>query len=448
MSETGWGEGGWGDGSWQATTVNLKLELSVSDNENLERGVFTETGQETIRDIIADNEPKLPEQYAYGQDGTTPDETDTELGDQSVAVSLVNQLLDSAESTEEWEDRIDTEFEETDPIRVNDGQLELLQTCHVFEYTGSEVNEQHTGGSATTPIVSENPSFDYTIPSENVGVAVREGVMGDDVSEISYNFGDPDNDGTQITTRSPDAAESPSWFDLGPAWDSLIGEDTDGFNFNIQTETQGDDDYPVDVIVGYDNRFHDDDDFDNEVHEPDGYLDNPALYPELQTATLETFEAVQRLTGATVTLDIDDTQGEQFIRLRIGSDDFETFDNTETGEVTTETPSRTVDVELGLSRYPDVGTDAQDETPRFEYNGQAIDVYELFGNPLAIDIRSLGVAEVEGIVPQGTITDDRLEEAGQLTDSDELLTRAVFAPFDVFEETEIRSSEKTRFSNP
>jgi len=45
----------------------------------------------------------LPTQYAYGQDGTIPDETDTALGNESIAVSLENILVQNANTTSDWE---------------------------------------------------------------------------------------------------------------------------------------------------------------------------------------------------------------------------------------------------------------------------------------------------------------------------------------------------------
>ena len=102
MSNDSWGENGWGEGTWKATTGKINISLTVSDNPDLERGVFTDSGQEAVRDLIADNDPDLPTQYAYGQDGALPAETDTALGNQSIAVSLENILVDSASTTSDW----------------------------------------------------------------------------------------------------------------------------------------------------------------------------------------------------------------------------------------------------------------------------------------------------------------------------------------------------------
>lgn len=90
-------------GTLDVSGVDATVTLTVSDNTDLERGVFTNDGQEAVRDVLADNSPALPTQYAYGQDGATPTESDTALGNQSIAVSLDEILVQNASSTSDWE---------------------------------------------------------------------------------------------------------------------------------------------------------------------------------------------------------------------------------------------------------------------------------------------------------------------------------------------------------
>lgn len=84
----------------------VSLTVTVSNDASVDSGVVTETGQEAIRDVIADNSPTLPMEYAYGTSDTTLSETDTALGNQVVAVSIDQLVLQSADTTDNWDNII------------------------------------------------------------------------------------------------------------------------------------------------------------------------------------------------------------------------------------------------------------------------------------------------------------------------------------------------------
>lgn len=82
---------------------DVTVALAVSDDADVVKGVLTEAGQETTRDILADNDPDLPAQYAYGSDGSEPAETDVALGAQVVVTDLDELLIQAANTDAEWE---------------------------------------------------------------------------------------------------------------------------------------------------------------------------------------------------------------------------------------------------------------------------------------------------------------------------------------------------------
>jgi hypothetical protein len=247
------------------------------------------------------------------------------------------------------------------------------------------------------------------------------------------------------------------WWNVGDgspgSQDGYTASDPDipaGETHTLRLEVVGDDGVfdehalNVDVVAPYDSRFESGLTFDDSVHQNGGYLDGPELYPDLATVNLSQTETRRDVTEATAEITTNSTDANQFIELRIGSDSFDRTNNSATASTTATSAARTIDVNLGLSRYPD-DTNPQNATPRFGYNGQSVDTYELRANPTAISPYERGVVEVDAVVPQGEIVGDRLEEAGQLASDNALLTRSIFAAFDVFAEQEIRSSEKTAF---
>lgn len=69
------------------TPVDVAFSIRVSNNEG-ESGVQTNDGQETIRDIIADNSPDLPAEVAFGSDNTQADESDTSLYNELIRIAI------------------------------------------------------------------------------------------------------------------------------------------------------------------------------------------------------------------------------------------------------------------------------------------------------------------------------------------------------------------------
>ena len=356
------------------------------------------------------------------------------------------------------------------PITVGNGQVVLLQTCfpiEAFDWVDEGGNgssffdfEDFSSGEGwrlteTGDFVEWEFNLDYTIPSDEVGMQIRSGI-DESFSTVSVEY--TINDNVVFTSFDDGTLAGTQWRDessgvLSANGDGYAGPDLEPGSHTIRAECIADtgDEWIDDLVCVYDERFNhaadgSDNSFDNSVHENDGYLDDPQLYPIVEDVAFNTVETQRDVTEASIESDWNNTDNSQYIELRIGEDDFDRSDNSETASTTATEPGRNIDVNIGLSRYP-VNTDAQSATPRFGYNAQAIDTYSLFANPSAINPFAIGTAEVEAVVPQGEIVGDRLEEAGQLTESDELLSRSVLAPFDVFESMEIRSSEKTAFDN-
>ena len=79
------------------------ITIAVLNNPENDLGVLTDIGQESIRDIIADNAPILPQFYAYGSDDTSPTEADTGLGLELAKQDLDKIVVQTASTTVDWE---------------------------------------------------------------------------------------------------------------------------------------------------------------------------------------------------------------------------------------------------------------------------------------------------------------------------------------------------------
>jgi len=86
------------------TVSDVEVDLTVSNDGTVERGVVTNTGQTELRNLLGNNSPSPPKQFAVGTDDTAAAESDTSLGNRSKVYELDNRSVQSADSTSEWED--------------------------------------------------------------------------------------------------------------------------------------------------------------------------------------------------------------------------------------------------------------------------------------------------------------------------------------------------------
>ncbi|WP_226040835.1 hypothetical protein [Natrinema sp. DC36] len=296
----------------------------------------------TVDDPQADQEP------------TTLQTADTNLElNQAVAEAVRDALAD---------DTIPLEF-------TDDGRINPLQTCEVVVLSGGNADDQYVGGEAgeAATVVSFD-GLDYTIPSGEVGVAVRVGLIGSDPPTLSFEFG-----GTLLTdTYSPSSRSSPGWFEVGAFLPSDYSYDGTSTNLLVDIVSSGSDNYPIDVAVIFDKRYHDRSAFDNDVHEPGGHLDSPTEYAETIPIDLEVITTPLAISD--LSLEVTMADGQAAPELALGEN------GTETWNTATDTTSHSITYsELATTARGrvSVGYDdtlsARDATPRYGYEPQALD---------------------------------------------------------------------------
>ncbi|SFS63292.1 hypothetical protein [Halostagnicola kamekurae] len=309
-------------------------------------------------------------------------------------------LLQDAPSAEDLSAVFPLEEQDFDPAAhpiTLDQDVYFLQRTGIVSIDAGDsdgpTDPQYTGGSAQdtsdSPITHLMGFFAYDIPTEHIGFAVREGIFGPDTGDITYSAAD----GTfqEVTVRDNiSESTSPRWVDLSSAmqdfWDGRSGDV--GGNIEI-TQSGGTDPYVADAVVYFDKRFHDFDNFDNDVHEPGGHLDRPYEYPSPEKPVILVAVDVStstNITRAYVNGDVNDANGLLEMGVSFGEEPVQTEANTASAEFGSDTDTMTVNGQVALGIRTDL--DPQDDTPRYGYDGQIFDGWEL-----SVDTNDLRVIE-------------------------------------------------------
>lgn len=449
----------------------VSLSIRVGDDSELSRGVVTNAGQTAIRDILADNGPKLPSQYAYGRDGTDPKISDVALGNQAVALSLNNVLIQDADSSGEW-DEIVPPISAGTPLEITStGELKTLPICWTTEGENfndanttstsatEEDNADYSGGTSAPlyrgPNASGGPDYaewnftvEHEIAASDFAVQVRDDADSDGASAFywelvhtngnTYQMEEMNNVGaglalgwTKLPTYDGNGYNGP---DLPPGEYTLRCEITDS---NSNVDATG---LLVDVVAPYDESRETELTFDDTV-DSNGYLSGPELYSELVETSLETAETRRKVSEATFSLMANSVANSFYVELANDGATYTRVNNADSGTVNFSSEETSVDTNIGLSRYGSRTT----ATPTTGFNGQEIADWLLYADPDAIVSDQIGVARTRAISPPGNLANEELREGGHLASDDTLLSRVVFPPFDISSQTRVESSEKARF---
>lgn len=449
------------------TVSDPTVAFDVSDNSDIQKGVVTTLGQESIRDILADNAPSLPVEYAYGDDQSDPAEGETVLGDELYRADLTNLLIGGVDSQAEWEEQTNL-TDPTQPIRVQNGVLEDTQVCFFRE--GEDYDTGQTGfddGSSSSdisgadyasfsrgPDANDPPDFgewdftvDHTIPGSDFVFWVRHGSNDGGIPELtwtlehangsSYTLDQNNNLGaglaniswTEMPLFTPATAETPDDLEAGTTHTLRVEiTNSDGVLDQYQ--------YWVDCVAPIDGRFASDVTFDETTDSNDA-LSGPEKFPSRIETALTTFNTRREVTEANFDLTANDVSNNFWVELANDGTNYTRINNSQTGSVTFNTAEVGVDVNVNLSRYAADST----TTPSNGDSGQAIDVFNLFANPDAVVPRSIDGAEIRSIIPPGGVSNVQLFEAGAVGGSGNLLTSNVFGSVDIVGDSQLVSVE-------
>jgi len=441
------------DGGGTAT-----FTITVDDGTNSDKAVATTTAQEATVDILGNVSAPTTDQYTYGDTSNASiAESDTALTSTVATNDITGVTIQSASTDTEFDSII--VIDEQEPFEIQNDALELAQTTFVFEaedqaISGSTIvsdvdyssgDAAQSAGTAET-IIRKDIELDYEIPAGEWKLAVRDDINGDGTDATQYNI---EIDGT--TVNEPVTGDKPttpvSWqfydpTDNGNIDDFALTKGTHTIEVSIESvNTQ---EAIFDLIALADFRYVSTSDFDNTVHQNDGYLDGPPLYPSQQTTPYDVpASSAVKLDSVTVNQTLNDTSNNQSFTI---TPDGTTFANTGTGSVSYGT-ERVVEVTVSntLGVYTPGGT-AQNATPRFDYAGQRVEDYILVGDLRAVQRNNIGEVVVRTVVDDATAVGDTFADAGQ-TDGTDLLTHVRLPEFVKQSDQKVISNEKLRWVN-
>jgi len=433
----------------------VTFTLDVSNDNSVSRGVLTQDGQEAVRDVLADNSPNAPTDYGYGSDGTTVAESDTALGNRVVSQDLDKFLVEQLDSTTDFENA--TEFGNDKRIVIENGSIRVAQSGFFVE---AEQADFQRGSSQTTNldfsaqsgIVTDGINADalisdpfvpeYDIPAGDVVVAMRYEVAADNDNPPGELF-IQGPDGTRLDTgtftENGFLNSNPDWF-IETLTSAPTLEKGEQYRFGVEVFQTGStsSNMEIDCLHVGDARFsYTYDDTLGEFNE----LSGPELFPAVDSVSLAAVSTRRDATQAIVELDINETDNGQFIEISPDGNTFTRSNNTDSA-TDTFNATREIFVNLGLDgTTPAIRT----SSPSERYEAQTVNVHNLFANPDAVTSEDIGETTTRAVISPNTITGETLRESG-LFNGNTLLTRAVFAEFDVLDDQRVASAETTRFN--
>jgi len=430
----------------------ITIAIDVGDDSR-SRSVLTTGGQTAIRDVIADNNPDLPDEYGYGTGDTLPTESDTDLETPAVFQDLDDVLLEEFALSSDFEEFIEPIPDDVPLGFTQTGELTQLQTTQ-FE----EAEENPGDGTIeSTNLPGDYSSFDAVV-FDGAGQATSFGFTFDyrvPSGELQVDFyaGFDNFDGT-VTVRVNDeeyntityfGATSDNAIRGGPFIDTeFLAGDRISVDFEITNYNGGE--FVLDTVQAYDslNRFS------NINTERIGTVDTstgsniltaPDLFPELQEFDVPVINTRRLFQEARIETEYDNTDNFQFVELSNDGTNFTRADNTENLTVSFGSASRELFARFGLSHYDEFPT----QSPR-NNGSQKLDSIQLYADVDATVTEDIGETLTRAIINGDDVLNETITEAG-LFGNNTLLTRHVIAPFTVEDSaTQLLSSEVTRFT--
>jgi hypothetical protein len=452
-------------------TVTVTLE--TDNDDSVDRGVITTTGQAAVRDILASDSPALPTEYAYGRGQSAPAETDTALDDRAASLSLQELVVQTADTTSEFADIIETDLTQTRGVTVTNGQIQLQQSLvldtspddidpnsNTLTRSGGEFASSNAEGEEYQALNGDlqrvdfaNLSLPFDVPESDAlihfRVTLEEGARDNFPSgeDVDLNVFVNDN---LVASLIPDNIEPGNegqfrFIDFSAQQSFTAGGDVD-IRFELdQAFADSTADAPgwgVDVAGIFDTQFNYS--FASTV-DSNFRLSGPELFPDLQEVVYESASTRRTVNGVTATEGFNDVSNNQFISVsNDGGSTFKRFDNTASATASFSSGGTAPKAKIGLSRFGS----RTDASPTQGFRGQTVDQHELVAEADGIIPSDIGAVNVRAIAPTGDLSaeSDNLTEGGQRDASGNLLSRSIFPAFPIGSQTRVESSEETTFT--
>jgi hypothetical protein len=448
-------------------TVTVTLE--TANDASVDRGVITTTGQAVVRDILASDSPALPVEYAYGRGQSAPAETDTALDDRAATLSLGDIVVQTADTTSEFSNVIETDLTQTRGVTVANGQIQTQQSLVLntspdigssFSRSGGDFASSNAEGQEYAALLGDlqdvqfrNMSLPFDVPQSDAFILFRftleEGARNNFPSGNEVNLNVFVN-GNQVASLIPANIQQGNegqfrFADFG-AQQAFTAGSTVNIRFELDkafadasSSAPG---WGVDVAGIFDNQFSYN--FPSTV-DSNFLLSGPELFPDLREVVYKSASTRRPISSVTASESFNDVSNRQFISVsNDGGTTFQRFDNTAQATGAFATSGTAPKAKIGLSRFGS----RTNASPKQGFRGQAVSQHELVGGAEGITPSDIGAANVRAIARTGDLSaeSDNLTEGGQRDASGNLLSRSIFPAFPIGSQTRVESSEETTFT--
>lgn len=264
------------------------------------------------------------------------------------------------------------------PVQLINGGIKPYQTCWTVEgenpsSTNILTNNDPDFSDGSAILYLDSGDFakwtftpDYDIPAGEFRIFYRNsGATG--VGDIQWSV-----NGTAVETTNNQ---------LLLTWNTVNADELGvleaGNQVTVRAEmvTASTGNRQIDVVAPADNRFSYT--LDNDNGGSSGFLDGPELYPATTDLEFDAYESAFSIVGGSATVTINDTTNNQ--ALALSNDRGQTYPISASNSATVSgsfgSPGATLNLKATLSRYSPSG--AQNATPRFGYDAQRLDAYDL-----------------------------------------------------------------------
>jgi hypothetical protein len=351
---------------------SVSISVAVGNDPDRTETVLTTTGQEYVRDVLADNTPTNPDDIAVGTAASvTLDESDTSLDSSPLfSRALGNEIVTEIDSGSEWRD--ETAIPDDKPAVIDGSVVANSQAAFVFEAENNSnpslssfSDSSFSGGAGVTLSGGDTISFTFTpdhdITNPAVALRGRENTTSPDVSVFL--------EGSQSLLDTPGSL---GWVGQ-PTAPTLPADET----ATVQVGGVNNVDVDVDLVAVYDADAitKSVSNWDNANGGSGGYLDDPPLFADQSVVEAIGIALPRPVTDITLGSSFNDTTGSQFVEIE-GNGGAGTTRNTNSETASTTLNSTTIfaNARFGLSRFDDTTVS---ETPLTNNVAQTVDLFNI-----------------------------------------------------------------------
>lgn len=423
---------------------NVQVTISVNNDPEVERGIFTTEGLSLFRDIIADNSPGDRLGYAFGSDNTQPEVTDTSLGSETIEFESGSITFAAAGTATEFEN-IGPDLSADVTLDYRNGGIDRIATGGWQEIPGDEftsqftttVSGQHSGGTA------------LELDGNSADVIVRFGLDYDPDDRYLCRFkGSFDNFTGNVNLLGSgfqviDSYSTSNNNNKNVTLDSFFVNNPSGLivrGIGISNVQQGSMQVDGFEFFDFDNLGATTGTFNTSTNTYPG----PKFFGGSNSVTFPTFTSPRTTDEVTVQSTWNNVSGNQFLELTDGNNETIKADNTANHVFNFASVSDEFTLRIGFDEFADDPT----STPTEGGATQRITSLSVTSGLVPYSPDDIGAISTRALLEPNLITGTVVAEGGIKTDlNGDQLSRVRFADFTVLQNQRLVANEKISIRN-